>query len=126
MLFLIFQGTWFIQVGFIMYNPLPGSTHWAPSHENLTWATLTFAWHCASVLVTMAIIMLISNRLYTRCLQPEKSDFEYELLGAPMVLQMNGTQTNGNAYNLDDLDDEYSSGMQTDPEEHTSLIQNGL
>ena len=46
--FLLIQGTWFWQVGFILYNPFPGATPWKEDDpDELMIATLFFAWHCA-------------------------------------------------------------------------------
>lgn len=55
--FLLVQGTWFWQVGFILYNPVPGATAWkGDDHEELMIATLFFVWHCA---VNFILILLI-------------------------------------------------------------------
>ena len=40
------QGTWFIQIGFLLYNPIPGSIPWnGDEPESVMKVTLIFAWH---------------------------------------------------------------------------------
>ena len=40
------QGTWFIQIGFLLYNPIPGSIPWNGNEpESVMKVTLIFAWH---------------------------------------------------------------------------------
>lgn len=42
----LLQGTWFWQVGFILYNPNPNHTPWKPdNHDDLMIATMYYAWH---------------------------------------------------------------------------------
>ena len=42
----VLQGSWFIQVGFILYNPIPGSIPWADhDHGQLMIATCIFCLH---------------------------------------------------------------------------------
>lgn len=51
------QGTWFWQVGFLLYNPLPGAVPWREDdHEQMMVITMMFAWHMAAVLVIMLCI----------------------------------------------------------------------
>lgn len=55
--FLFVQGTWFWQVGFILYNPLPNAVKWEQdNHEQLMIATMFFAWHCGVVFLLMLAI----------------------------------------------------------------------
>lgn len=53
--FLILQGTWFIQIGFILYRPLttPWDEH-GPRHMMLI--TVIFCWHNAGVFMLMALV----------------------------------------------------------------------
>lgn len=56
----LLQGTWFFQIAFILYNPIPGATPWNPEDpENLMVATMIFAWHAAAVLVFMVIVGIV-------------------------------------------------------------------
>ena len=61
----LLQGTWFWQVGFILYNPFPGATKWTPDdHREIVLVTMMFAWHMAAILVSMAIAaILISHKV---------------------------------------------------------------
>lgn len=55
--FIFLQGTWFWQIGFILYNPLPGAKEWDPeNHHSHLIATMYFTWHCGAVFITMLII----------------------------------------------------------------------
>lgn len=55
--FLFLQGTWFWQVGFILYNPNPAADKWDPEdHQCLMIATMMYAWHCGVVLLIMLAI----------------------------------------------------------------------
>ena len=55
--FVLLQGTWFWQLAFILYNPVPGATPWKhDDHHELMMATLFFVWHAA---VNFILILLI-------------------------------------------------------------------
>ncbi|RWS03197.1 transmembrane protein 45B-like protein [Dinothrombium tinctorium] len=48
----LLQGTWFYQVGFILYNPLPGAVKWDPeSHPQIMLVTAIFCWHIAGIIL---------------------------------------------------------------------------
>ena len=65
--FLLTQGTWFWQMGFILYNPVPGATPWKQDDpDELMIATLFFAWHCA---VNFIFILLIGVAVACCCRQ---------------------------------------------------------
>ena len=70
------QGTWFVQVGFILYNPVYGSVHWDPdANESLLLASMIFAWHLGGVFIVMAIIAGLAYRCYSRgYFQPTRRD----------------------------------------------------
>lgn len=51
------QGTWFWQVAFILYNPLPGAQEWdEDDHGQIMIATMIFAWHMGGVFIIMLLI----------------------------------------------------------------------
>ncbi|KAK3097878.1 hypothetical protein FSP39_014077 [Pinctada imbricata] len=51
------QGTWFWQVGFILYNPNPNAEKWkGDDHDELMIATMFFAWHVGAVFLIMLAI----------------------------------------------------------------------
>ena len=52
--FFFLQGTWFWQVGFILYNPNPNAEKWKEDgHDELMIATMLFTWHCGVVFLIM-------------------------------------------------------------------------
>ncbi len=57
--FTLLQGTWLIQMGFVLYNPFPGSVPWNEhDHDQLMLVTTMFAWHMAGIVIlTLAIWM---------------------------------------------------------------------
>lgn len=45
--FFLVQGTWFWQIGFILYNPNPLAEKWKPDdHAEFLMVTMYFTWHC--------------------------------------------------------------------------------
>ncbi|KAM4703539.1 transmembrane protein 45B [Rhinophrynus dorsalis] len=51
----ILQGTWFWQIGFVLY-PLGGAPEWDQSdHGNIMFITMCFCWHYAVALIIMTI-----------------------------------------------------------------------
>jgi hypothetical protein len=57
------QGTWFIQVGFILYNPLPGAIPWGDhDHNQIMLITTIFCLHMASVLCFMFVVGMVTYR----------------------------------------------------------------
>ena len=55
--FFFLQGTWFWQVGFILYNPNPNAEKWkGDDHDELMIATMFFTWHCGVVFLIMLAI----------------------------------------------------------------------
>lgn len=55
--FTILQGTWFWQVGWILYPPFESSYKWdLEDHDQMMIATMIFAWHAAFDLLTMLAI----------------------------------------------------------------------
>lgn len=54
--FIILQGTWFYQIGFVLYPPF-GMQHWdLTNHEQLMIMSLVFTLHLAAVFVLMTIL----------------------------------------------------------------------
>lgn len=50
----LLQGTWFWQVGWILYPPFESSFHWdEEDHEQMMIATMIFAWHAAVDMLLM-------------------------------------------------------------------------
>ncbi|KAK7078816.1 Transmembrane protein 45B [Halocaridina rubra] len=59
----ILQGTWLIQIGFILYSPL--GTKWkGDDHNDMMVATALFCWHNAGIFVALIVLgILISFRV---------------------------------------------------------------
>lgn len=55
--FIMLQGTWFWQVGFILYSPLPTPSVWKDDdHDEMMLATMYFAWHSIACFIVMLLI----------------------------------------------------------------------
>ncbi|ELU07918.1 hypothetical protein CAPTEDRAFT_37161, partial [Capitella teleta] len=53
----LLQGTWFFQVGFVLYPPTPHLHHWdEDDHENMMLATVIFIWHLGACVVFVVIM----------------------------------------------------------------------
>lgn len=63
-IYLVFlQGTWFIQVGFILYNPIPGSIPWADhDHGQIMIVTCIFCLHILFNFILIFSIYIITFR----------------------------------------------------------------
>ncbi|XP_076356940.1 transmembrane protein 45B-like [Tachypleus tridentatus] len=86
--FTLLQGTWFYQIGFILYNPFPGVLPWdVNNHQQIMLVTAIFAWHMAAIIVFMGLIgfmiwlkerpLLNSARFYS---DVEQNPFHVETL----------------------------------------------
>ncbi|RWS04431.1 transmembrane protein 45B-like protein [Dinothrombium tinctorium] len=61
----LIQGTWFWQVGFILYNPLPGADMWkSHDHEQIMVITSLFCWHVAANVLILTVLCLRFHRKY--------------------------------------------------------------
>ncbi|CAG7835390.1 unnamed protein product [Allacma fusca] len=62
----LIHGSWYIQSGFILYDPNRVTpTQWNSSQDYnnaLIWISLTFAWHAAGAFICLLVIILISRR----------------------------------------------------------------
>ncbi|XP_049641361.1 transmembrane protein 45A [Suncus etruscus] len=70
--FLMFQGTWFWQIGFVLY-PLSGGPSWNQTdHDNIKFLAVCFCWHYASSLIIVGVnyafvSWLVTTRLKRSC-----------------------------------------------------------
>lgn len=63
----LLQGTWFWQVGFILYNPYPNHIPWKPDdHDDLMIATMFFSWHVAANFLVVLCIGGVIGFLHRR------------------------------------------------------------
>jgi len=61
--FTILQGTWFWQIAFFIYNPIPGYPmvwHAASPHAQNMWVSVIFSWHCIAILTLQLLIICFS------------------------------------------------------------------
>lgn len=83
------QGTWFIQVGFYLYNPLGENI--ANNHMAMMISTMVFAWHIAAALAVMFGLGII---IYVK----EKNDHSHQYMPASQdadILETNLSDTDG-------------------------------
>lgn len=58
----ILQGTWFWQIGFVLYPPWGGPEWNQTEHENIMFITMCFCWHYAA-----ALILIATNYFLVHC-----------------------------------------------------------
>ena len=102
--FLFLQGTWLLQIGYILYNPNPAADKWDPDdHHSLMIVTMMYAWHCGAV----ALIMLAIGGSVA-CFHRHRYD-DYSVNGIAMERLIN-TGSNGHSFiaiNDNDSDENY-------------------
>ncbi|XP_064091052.1 transmembrane protein 45B-like [Macrobrachium nipponense] len=65
--FVMLQGTWFVQIGSILYEPL--TSPWDEnSHSQMMLATVLFCWHCMGIFLLMAFVGWLLNSRVKRML----------------------------------------------------------
>jgi hypothetical protein len=74
--FTLLQGTWFFQIGFILYPPI-GDQWDEEDHEQMMVITLIFTWHLAALLATMTGIGMI---IYARVQNLQETLSSYQLV----------------------------------------------
>ncbi|XP_062817262.1 transmembrane protein 45B-like [Anolis carolinensis] len=58
--FCFVQGTWFWQIGFVLYPPFGGKTWDESDHDNMMFVTMCFCWHYAiAIFMVVAIYTLV-------------------------------------------------------------------
>ncbi|KAI9552099.1 hypothetical protein GHT06_022436 [Daphnia sinensis] len=82
--FTFLQGTWFYQIGFILYPP-GKMAHWdQEDHDQMMIITMIFSWHCAIVAVIMFFVVLIVGKMVKRGTTANdfvRSDIQYQKVG---------------------------------------------
>jgi len=77
----LIQGTWFYQVGFMLYPP-PGVEKWdEKSHTQMMIATVAFTWHCASAIFVISMFVIgvwMSVRPTNTATTNLRQNFEYQ------------------------------------------------
>ncbi|XP_053125946.1 transmembrane protein 45B [Hemicordylus capensis] len=64
----LLQGTWFWQIGFVLYPPLGGPEWQEEDHSNVMFITMCFCWHYAAAI----LITAVSYTLVHCCMQRHK------------------------------------------------------
>ncbi|XP_066097216.1 transmembrane protein 45A [Saccopteryx bilineata] len=70
--FILLQGNWFWQIGFVLYPP-SGGPAWDPKdHDNIMFLTICFCWHYAFTFIVIGlvyafVIWLVKSRLHRFC-----------------------------------------------------------
>ena len=66
------QGTWFWQVGFVLYNPVPGAAPWDPEdHHQLMLVACIYSWHIGVVMVLSILLAVLVSVCCERRKQKE-------------------------------------------------------
>ncbi|XP_060643648.2 transmembrane protein 45B-like [Anolis sagrei] len=61
------QGTWFWQIGFVLYPPFGGPTWDEADHENMMFITMCFCWHIAVAIAMVTVIYTLVQCFVQRC-----------------------------------------------------------
>ena len=73
----LLQGTWFWQIGFILYSPLPNPSLWEQgNHNHMLIATMMFAWHMGVDFLIILFLGLLIGRYYRRQGDRDLADFD--------------------------------------------------
>ncbi|KAG0418384.1 hypothetical protein HPB47_004906 [Ixodes persulcatus] len=70
----VVQGTWLVQIGFILYSPLPNATPWEENHEDMMLATAIYSWHIAGVLMYVGLIGVLAWLSCSWCKDADKNE----------------------------------------------------
>ncbi|KAH8030948.1 hypothetical protein HPB51_012416 [Rhipicephalus microplus] len=66
--FCLLQATWFWQVGFILYSPLPAHPAWdVHSHMDMMLAASVFTWHMMALLLYIGALGFVACAAYRMC-----------------------------------------------------------
>ena len=75
------QGTWFAQIGHILYSPTHSTNHSDPcDHDHLSLAAIIFAWHWGGIIIVMTAILFISDEIHRRCPSFKVSAASYNII----------------------------------------------
>ncbi|XP_025097550.1 transmembrane protein 45B-like [Pomacea canaliculata] len=103
--FLLLQGTWLWQVGFILYNPTSGPKPWKEDDQTeLSTASLFFIWHCG----VDFIIILLTGATVACCYHHKGVNLQDDGYGVMRLLHSDDNCVNGqstvtmNNYDIED------------------------
>ncbi|XP_076059222.1 transmembrane protein 45B-like [Oratosquilla oratoria] len=83
--FTLLQGTWFFQVGFILYPPV-GEEWDQKDHKQLMITTLIFTWHMAAIFVFTAVVGTV---IYLKVKHMDRTSYYRTLRRLPFDVDMN-------------------------------------
>ena len=86
-IFTLVMGTWFIHIGFILFNPFPNATPW-PEHDHRSMMIITayFAWH---ILAALTLVMLLA-RVFGQAMKSGQSIRLNEMINKVMLIRKFG------------------------------------
>lgn len=106
----VVQGTWFFQIGFILYNPMPNARQWEENHQNLMLVTTIYTWHMIGVLAYVGLMGLVVWLWCTRFEGMGKNeDVCYSLVSnAPIEMKSGGVDETKPGHRTESDDDIFS------------------
>ena len=67
----LLQGTWFFQIGFVLYPPFSDKSGWDENnHEQMLLITAMFAWHMAGHVTFIIVVGIVMSRCYKSKYRP--------------------------------------------------------
>lgn len=78
--FLILQGTWFLQIAFILYNQLPGTQPWEDTHESSMLASAVFTWHAIGGMLYLGLVGILVSLCSTKRIESNEAGVVYSAL----------------------------------------------
>ncbi|XP_019641382.1 PREDICTED: transmembrane protein 45B-like [Branchiostoma belcheri] len=83
--FTLVQGTWFWQVGWILYPPFPGHEWDLESHENMMFVSTAFCWHILGILLFMCVVYTVVYHIYQAKEKQRGTELELGPLSSHML-----------------------------------------
>ncbi|XP_019641381.1 PREDICTED: transmembrane protein 45B-like [Branchiostoma belcheri] len=81
----LLQGTWFWQVGWILYPPFPGHEWDLESHENMMFVSMAFCWHILGILLFMSVVYTVVYHIYQAKEKQRGTELELGPLSSHML-----------------------------------------
>ncbi|XP_035674526.1 transmembrane protein 45B-like [Branchiostoma floridae] len=83
--FVLLQGTWFWQVGLILYPPFPGNKWDLTSHANMMFVTMAFCWHILGILLFMCVVYTVVYLIHKAKVKQTDTDLDMEPLSSHLL-----------------------------------------